>query len=70
MTFFFRKYKSLSRGYFGSWGHSLVAIAVVERFKPVSMYGPSARDQKKKKKNDRCREVAVSGGSDRLCSGG
>ena len=50
MTFFFRKYKSLSRGYFGSWGHSLVAIAVVERFKPVSMYGPSARDQKKKKK--------------------
>ena len=69
MTFFFRKYKSLSRGYFGSWGHSLVAIAVVERFKPVSMYGPSARDQKKKN-NDRCGEVAVSGGSDRLCSGG
>ena len=26
-----------------------MAIAVVERFKPVSMYGPSARDQKKKK---------------------
>ena len=23
----------LSRGYFGSWGHALVAVAVVERFK-------------------------------------
>ena len=27
------KYWPLSRGYFGSWGHGLVAIAVVERFK-------------------------------------
>ena len=32
----------LSRGYFGSWGHALVAIAVVERFKQELMYGLSA----------------------------
>ena len=23
----------LTRGYFGSWGHALVAVAIVERFK-------------------------------------
>ena len=28
-----RKHWPLSRGYFGSWGHTLVAFAVVERFK-------------------------------------
>ena len=27
------KHWPLSRGYFGSWGHILVAVAVVERFK-------------------------------------
>ena len=26
----------LSRGYLGSWGHGLVAIAVVETFNPLS----------------------------------
>ena len=26
------KHWPFSRGYFGSWGHALVAIAVVERF--------------------------------------
>ena len=29
----------LSRGYFGSWGHALLAVAIVERFKQESMYG-------------------------------
>ena len=32
----------LSRGYFGSWGHSLVAIAIVELFQQESMHGLSA----------------------------
>ena len=27
----------LSRRYFGSWGHALVAVAVVERFKKESV---------------------------------
>ena len=49
----------LSRGYFGSWGRALVAIAVVERFKQELMYGLSAGT----KKSGRCREVAVRGGS-------
>ena len=32
-----RKHWPLSRGYFGSWGHTLVAFAVVERFKQEPM---------------------------------
>ena len=36
----------ISRGYFGSWGHALVAVAVVERFKQESMYGLSAGTKK------------------------
>ena len=45
----------LLRGYFGSWGRTLVAVAVVERFKQEVMYGLSAGT----KKSGRCREVAV-----------
>ena len=48
-------YWPLSRGYFGSWGHSLVAVAVVERFKQELMYGLSTGT----KKSGRYREVAV-----------
>ena len=40
---------------FGSWGRTLVAAAVVERFKQELMYGLSAGT----KKCGRCREVAV-----------
>ena len=47
------------RGYFGSWGRALVAVAVEERFKQESMYGLSTGT----KKSGCCREVAVSGGS-------
>ena len=36
----------LSRGYFGSWGHSLVAIAIVELFQQESMHGLSAGTKK------------------------
>ena len=58
---FYKKelYWPLLRGYFGSWGRTLVAVAVVERFKQELMYGLSAGT----KKCGRCREVAVSGGS-------
>ena len=39
-----KKFWLLSRGYFGSWGHALVAVAVVvvERFKQEPKYGLSA----------------------------
>ena len=38
----------LSRGYFGSWGHALVAVAVVERFKKQeSMVWTVRRDKHK-----------------------
>ena len=52
---FYKKelYWPLSRGYFGSWGRTLVAV--VERFKQELMYGLSAGT----KKCGRCREVAV-----------
>ena len=33
-----RKNWPLLRGYFGSWGHVSVAVAVVERFKKELMY--------------------------------
>ena len=58
---FYRKeqYWPLSRDCFGSWGRTLVAVAIVERFKQELMYGLSAGQ----KKCGRCREVAVSGGS-------
>ena len=39
--------------YFVSWGHALVAVAVVERFKQEAMYGLSVGTKK----------VAVSGRS-------
>ena len=48
-------YWPLLRGYFGSWGHTLVAVAVVERFKQELMYGLSAGT----KKCGRCREVPL-----------
>ena len=54
-----KKFSLLSRGYFGSWGHALVAVAVVERFKQEPMYGLSAGT----KLNGCFREVAVSGRS-------
>ena len=52
-------FSKVMRGYFGSWGRALVAVAVEERFKQESMYGLSAGT----KKSGCCREVAVSGGS-------
>ena len=36
----------MSRDYFGSWGHALVAVSVVERFKQEPMYGLSAGTKK------------------------
>ena len=42
-----RKNWPFSRGYFGSWGHALVAVAVEERFKKESMYGLSGWTKKK-----------------------
>ena len=50
---------AVARGYFGSWGRTLVSVAVVERFKQELRYGLSAGT----KQSGRCREVAVSGGS-------
>ena len=46
---FYKKelYWPLSRGYFGSWGRTLVAVAVVERFKQEVMYGLSHGTKKK-----------------------
>ena len=43
-------------GYFGTWGHALVAVAVVERFKQEPMYGMYAGT-----KNGRRREVTIWG---------
>ena len=43
-----------------NWGRALVAVAVVERFKQLSMSWTVRGDEKKK---NPCREVAVSGGS-------
>ena len=37
----------LARGYFGSWGQALVAVAAVERFKEELMYGLSHWDKNK-----------------------
>ena len=37
---------ALSRGYFGSRGHPLLAVAVVKRFKQESMYGLSGGPKK------------------------
>ena len=52
---FFTKKNCIGR----CWGRTLVAVAVVERFKQELMYGLSAGT----KKCGRCGEVAVSGGS-------
>lgn len=46
----------LSKGYFGSRGHALVAAAVVEWFEKETMYRPSAGT----KKSGRCRDVVGS----------
>ena len=54
-----RKNWPLSTGYFGSWGHALVAVAVVEAFKQESLY----RLPLETKNSDFCREVADYGGS-------
>ena len=53
----------LSRGYFGSLGHALVAIGVIERFKQESLYGLFSRTRK----SGHCGEIAISGGSTVLC---
>ena len=49
---------------FWQLGSSLVAVAVVERFKQESMVWTVRRD---KKKCGRCREVTVSGGWTVVC---
>ena len=48
-------FSKVMRGYFGSWGRALVAVAVEERFKQESMYGLSAGT----KKSGCCREMVV-----------
>ena len=50
----------MSRGYYGSWGHPLLAVAVVKRFKQEPMYELSAGTKKVAVVD---RYVAVSGGS-------
>ena len=47
----------VSRGYFGSWGNALVAVAVVERLKKSMYYELSAGT----KKSGCCREATVNG---------
>ena len=44
---------------FGSWGHVLVAVAIVGEFKQDGMYGLFTRT----KISGCCGEVAISGGS-------
>jgi len=34
------------RGYFGSWGHAFMAVAVVAGFEQEAMYGMSTRTKK------------------------
>ena len=45
---FFSQLKNwqLSKGYFGSWGHALVAVSFVGRFQQESMYGLNTRTKK------------------------
>ena len=42
----FLKNWPLLGGYFGSWGHALVTVAVVEWLKQESMYGMSTGTEK------------------------
>ena len=64
-----RKNWPLSKGYFGSWGQTLVAAAerwpLVRRFKYEFMYGLSAGTKNKRPllRDGYCGEVTVSGGS-------
>ena len=53
-----RKNWPLFTGYFGSWGHALVAVAVEETFKQESLCRLSLETEN----SDRCREVADYGG--------
>ena len=53
-----RKHWPLFSGYFGSWGHALVAVAVVETFKQESLYRLSLETEN----SDHCREMADFGG--------
>ena len=53
-----RKNWPLFTGYFGSWGHALVAVAVEETFKQESLCRLSPETEN----SDRCREVADYGG--------
>ena len=52
----------LLRGYFGSWGHSLVAVAAVERWPSLRGLNKSQCMNSPPQKSGCCREVAVSGG--------
>ena len=60
LDFFISRRKNwlLFTGYFGSWGHALVAVAVVETFKQESSYRLSLETEN----SDRCREMADFGG--------
>ena len=53
-----RKKWLLFTGYFGSWGHALVAVAVEETFKQESLWRLSLETEN----SDCCREVADYGG--------
>ena len=53
-----RKNWPVFTGYFGSWGHALVAVAVEQTFKQESLCRLSLETQN----SDRCREVADYGG--------
>ena len=52
----------LLRGYFGSWGHSLVAVATVERWPSLRGLNKSQCMNSPPQKSGHCRDVAVSRG--------
>ena len=52
----------LLRGYFGSWGHSLVAVATVERWPLLRGLNKSQCMNSPPQKSSHCRDVAVSRG--------
>ena len=67
LDFFISRWKKLAtiEKLFGSWGHALVAVAVVERLKQESVQCMNCRSnaRRRDKKTSRCKEVAASGGS-------
>ena len=54
-----KKIWPLLRGYFGSWGHSLVAVAAVERWPSLRGLNKSQCMNSPPQKSGRCREVQL-----------